>query len=64
MKPYLPYLLYVAKALGAAAVAGVGALAVGYTDDVLTTAELWFAIASAVAAGGAVFGIKNGDKPL
>jgi hypothetical protein len=58
-----PYLLYVAKALGAAAVAGVGALAVGYTDDVLTTAELWFAIASAVSAGGAVFGIRNGSKP-
>lgn len=52
IKPY-------AKALAAAAVAGVGAIATGYADDALTRGEFWSAAAVAVAAGAAVFGIRN-----
>lgn len=51
------------KAIAAAIVAGVGGIAVGYADDVLRTGELWAAIAAAVTAGAAVFGIRNGDRP-
>lgn len=55
MKTFAPY----AKAIAAAAVAGVGAIATGYADDSLTKGEFWSAAAVAVAAGAAVFGIRN-----
>lgn len=54
LKPY-------AKAILAALVAGVGGVAVGYADDSLTTGEFWAAMAAAVTAGAAVFGVRNGD---
>lgn len=47
------------KALGALVIALVGGIAIGYVDDALTTGEMWAAIASGVAAGGAVYGISN-----
>ncbi|KRB73090.1 hypothetical protein ASE01_20150 [Nocardioides sp. Root190] len=59
----MKYLKYVAKATTAAAIAGVGGVAVGYADDSLTRGELWAAIAAAVVAGGGVFGVRNGDRP-
>lgn len=52
LKPY-------AKAIAATLVALVGGIAVGYADDTLTTGEAWSAIAAAVTAGAAVFGIRN-----
>lgn len=51
-----------AKALVAAAVAGVGAIATGYADDSLTKGEFWSALSAAVVAGAATFGIRNGSK--
>lgn len=53
LKPY-------AKAILATLVAGVGGVAVGYADDSLTTGEFWAAMAAAVTAGAAVFGVRNG----
>ena len=50
-----------AKALLATLVAGVGGIAVGYADDSLTKGEFWAAMAAAVTAGAAVFGVRNGE---
>lgn len=55
----LKYLKRCAKAIGAAVVAGVGGIAVGYVDNSLTTGEFWAAISLGLTAGGAVFGIRN-----
>lgn len=52
-----------AKAIVAALVAGVGAIATGYADDSLTQGELWAAISTGLAAGAATFGIRNGSRP-
>lgn len=55
MKHLKPY----AKAIAAALVAGVGGIAAGYVDDVLTTGEVWAALALATTSGATVFGIPN-----
>lgn len=49
-----------AKAIAATVIAGVGGIAVGYTDDTLTRGEFWAAISLGLVAGGGVFGIRNG----
>lgn len=64
MKDTLPYIKYIAKALMAAAIAGVGGIAVGYVDEPLTNGEFWAAMSAAVTAAGATFGISNGPKPV
>lgn len=54
----------IAKALLAGAIAGTGAIAVGYTDGALTTAEVWTAVASGLTALGAVWGVPNKARTL
>ena len=49
----------IAKALLAGVIAGVGAVAVGYTDGLLTIAETWTAVASGLTALGVVWGVPN-----
>jgi hypothetical protein len=49
----------IAKALLAGAIAGVGAVAVGYADGAITTAEVWTAVASGLTALGVVWGVPN-----
>ena len=51
--------LSIAKALLAGAIAGAGAVAVGYADGSLTTAETWTAVASGLTALGVVWGVPN-----
>ena len=51
----LPYL----KAIVAGVVAFAGGMAVGYTDDTLTAAELWTTIGATATAVGAVWRIPN-----
>jgi hypothetical protein len=53
LKPY-------AKAILAAAVAGTGSIATGFADGRLVAGEIAAAVAVAVAAGAAVFGVRNG----
>jgi hypothetical protein len=53
IKPY-------AKAILAAAVAGSGSIATGFADGQLVAGEIAVAVAAAVAAGAAVFGVRNG----
>ena len=48
-----------AKAVTAAAVAGLGGIATGYVDEPLTAGEAWAAAALAVAAFAATYGIPN-----
>lgn len=55
MKNLKPY----AKAIAAAVIAGVGGIALGYADDVLSKGELWGAISLGLVAGGGVFGVPN-----
>lgn len=55
----IKYLKPYAKAVGAAVIAGVGGIALGYVDDSLTKGEFWGAISLGLAAAGAVFGIRN-----
>jgi hypothetical protein len=54
LKPY-------AKAILAALIAGVGGIALGYTDDALSKGELWGSISLGLVAGGGVFGVPNRD---
>jgi hypothetical protein len=54
--------LSIAKALLAGAIAGAGAIAVGYADGVLTTAEAWTAVASGLTALGVVWGVPNRES--
>lgn len=49
----------IAKAIAAFVVAGTGSLAVAGVDNSVTLGEALAALAVAVAAGGAVYGIKN-----
>ena len=50
-----------AKAIVGAVLAGLGALATGLSDNVMTPVE-WVMVASAtIAAGGVVFGVANRD---
>lgn len=56
------WIRYAAKAILAAATAGIGALATGYVDDALTTAEALTAAGAALTAAGAVYGIPNRPK--
>jgi hypothetical protein len=55
----MSYVLSITKALLAGAIAGAGAVAVGYADGAITTAEVWTAVASALAALGVVWGVPN-----
>lgn len=48
-----------AKAIVGGLIAGVGALATAYADNVLTAGEAWGAAAVALTAFGAVFGVEN-----
>lgn len=48
-----------AKAIAAFLVALTGALAVGAADNTITLGEGLAALATAVAAGAAVFGVRN-----
>lgn len=50
----------VRKAVVAAAVAAVGTLGAAFADGHVDKAEVGVAVAAAVAAGLAVFGVKNG----
>lgn len=56
MKPF-------AKAIAAFIVAGTGALAVAGVDNAITVGEALVALATACAAAGAVYGIKNTPTP-
>lgn len=56
------WIRYAAKGILAGAIAGVGALATGYVDDALTTAEALTAAGAALTAAGAVYGIPNTTK--
>lgn len=60
----IEYVKWVGKALAAAGLAATAALVAGYSDGELTKPEVWVAIGAAVPAGLAVFGIRNGDKPV
>lgn len=56
MKPKIhPY----AKAVAAFFIAGLGALATGAADNVITLGEAILSLSAGAAAGGAVFGIRN-----
>jgi hypothetical protein len=57
------YVLSVTKALLAGAIAGAGAVAVGYADGAITTAEIWTAVASGLTALGVVWGVPNKTTP-
>jgi hypothetical protein len=57
------YVLSVTKALLAGAIAGAGAVAVGYADGAITTAEVWTAVASGLTALGVVWGVPNKTTP-
>ena len=52
-------MMTIAKALLAGAISGVGAVAGGYTDGAITTAEVWTAVASGLTALGVVWGVPN-----
>lgn len=56
------WIRYAAKAVLAAAIAGIGCLATGFVDDTLTTAEALTAAGAALTAAGAVYGIPNTAK--
>lgn len=56
------WIRYAAKATLAGAIAGIGALATGYVDDALTTAEALTAAGAALTAAGAVYRIPNTTK--
>jgi hypothetical protein len=56
------YVQTIAKALLAGAIAGVGAVAVGYADGAITTAEIWTAVASGLTALGVVWGVPNRES--
>lgn len=51
--------LSIVKALLAGVIAGSGAVAVGYADGAITTAEVWTAVASGLTALGVVWGVPN-----
>ena len=51
--------LSIIKAILAGVIAGAGAVAVGYADGSLTTAETWTAVASGLTALGVVWGVPN-----
>lgn len=55
--------LSIAKALLAGAIAFVGAVAVGYTDEAITTAEWWASAAAGLTALGVVYGVPNRKAP-
>ena len=50
-------------AIGGFFVAGLGALAVAAVDNSITLGEGVASLATAAAAAGAVYGIKNGGTP-
>jgi hypothetical protein len=52
----------ITKALLAGAIAGAGAVAVGYADGAITTAEIWTAVASGLTALGVVWGVPNRES--
>jgi hypothetical protein len=55
----MSYVATITKALLAGAIAGAGAVAVGYSDGAITTAEIWTAVASGLTALGVVWGVPN-----
>jgi hypothetical protein len=58
----MSYVMSITKALLAGAIAGAGAVAVGYADGAITTAEVWTAVASGLAALGVVWGVPNRES--
>jgi hypothetical protein len=58
------YLRYAKKALGAGALAVGAGLLAGFSDGNLTQAEVVLAVSAFVPAALAVFGLKNGEKPV
>ena len=52
-----------AKAIGAFVVALTGSLAVAGADNAIVLGEALMALATATAAGGAVYGIRNTNPP-
>ena len=59
MEEVMKTAMSIVKALLAGAIAFVGAVAVGYTDEVITTAEWWASAASGLTAFGVVWGVPN-----
>lgn len=63
VQPLVLDLAKAAKAVMAGVVAGVGGVAVGYVDGLLTVGEGWTAAAAAVTAAATVYGVRNATPP-
>lgn len=58
----MPTIAPYAKAILGALIAFVGAVAVGYTDGLMTAAEWWTSAGAGLVVLGGVFGVPNAER--